>query len=310
MVLGRINSGSKQRVKALVLAVMVFALAIGGSKTQDDAVAAAEQMEQTSKTLSAYYTALSKVVSETQNVYQAQSALQRLPPMDLSETLAQIKLRSDMAMKIGKLAEAFEKIGDSKAPKDASAAAGDLNAEVLSISPLTSNTNETKAVTEGVQLVVSLIQQHEEVRAAKSISPLCHDLSVFFDSEKGYYDSLDQAYLLSAQSVAKDMVRKNQVDASPVFASALSPFGLKPKLDQAVVGNGMQKFFNDQIDARYKSQLADEKKATEGLSSALKEMDSRIASVAAAKPMTVRLPPLSLESAESWIKSIEKGSLL
>jgi hypothetical protein len=293
-----------------VLAVVVLALGSGGCKTQDDAVAAASQMAETSKTLSAYYTALGKVVAETQNVYQAQYVLQGLPPMELSETLAQIKLRSDMALDIGKVSQAFAKISSSTSPKDASTAAASLNAELADVTPLSSNDNETKAVTEGVKLIVSLLQQHDEVAAAKQISPLCHKLSVFFDSEKGFYDSLDQAYLLSAQSVAKDMVRKNQVDVSPVFASALQPFSLEPKLDQKMVGEGMQKYLNDQIDARYKSKLAAGKKATEALSSALKEMDTRVATVASEKPMALRLAPLSLETAKSWIASIEKENLL
>jgi hypothetical protein len=306
MSLIRNHAKSVRSLKLAVLGVVVFALISGGCKTQDDSAAAASQMEETAKTMSAYYAALGQVVSETQNVYQAQYALQGLPPMDLSETLSQIKLRSDMALKIGKISEAFEKINSSKTPKEASAAAGNLDAELVTVNALASNTTETKAVTEGVQLIVSLLQQHDEIKAAKQISPLVHSLSVFFDSERGLYDSLNQAYLLSAQSVAKEMVRRNQVDVSLVFASALKPFSLEPKFDQKSVGDNMQKYLNERIDARYKSKLANGKKATESLSSALKEMDLRVATVVGDKPLSVRLPPLSLENTKTWIKSIEK----
>jgi hypothetical protein len=302
------RAASMRRIKSTVLGVFLLALGSGGCKTQDDAVAAASQMAETSKTLSAYYTALSKVVSQTQNVYQAQYVLQGLPPMDLSKTLIQIRARADMALEIGKVSEAFGKISGSKEPKEAAAAATNLNAELVTVNALSSNDAETKAVTQGVQAIVSLLQQHDEVAAAKQISPLCHNLSVFFDSEKGLYDSLNETYLLSAQSVAKDMVRKNQVDVSPVFASALQPFSLEPRLDQKTVAEGMQKYLSEQIDARYKSKVADGRKATEGLSDALKEMDKRVATVVSEKPLTVRLPPLSLANAESWIKSILKGS--
>ncbi len=297
-----------RRLKTLALASIMFAIAGSGCKTQDDAAAAASQMAETAKTLCSYYTALSTVVAETQDVYQAQYSLTNLPPEDLSETLAQLKMRADMALEIGKVSDAFQKISGSTAAKDASAAAGSLNTELVTIKALASDDKETKAVTDGVQLIVMLLQEHDEVRAAKSIAPLAHNLSVFFDSERAYYDSLNQAYLVTSQDVAKDMVRKNQVDVSPVFLSALKPFDMAPKLDQSVVGPGMQAYLNQQIAARYKSQLEDGKRATEGVSSALKEMDKRIALVAGDKPMNLKVPPVSLEAAESWIQTIKNRS--
>jgi hypothetical protein len=291
--------------KVAVLAAVVFGMSLGGCKTQDDANAAAAQMSETAETLSAYYRALGKVVAATQDTYQAQAVLQKLPPQDLAETLVQIRLRSQMAGEVSELAQAFQQLSKSSAASDASTAAGNLNTELVTVNAISSNTAETKAVTEGIKLIVSLLQQHDERKAALQIAPLSHNLSVFFDSERGLYDSIDQAYLLSAESVAKDMVRKNQVDVSPVFASALRPFNLEPKLDQGVVAGGMQPYLLQQIDDRYKVRLGDGKRATSAMSAALKEMDERIARVAANKPMLRRVPPLTLATAKAWVHDVE-----
>jgi hypothetical protein len=292
--------------KRLAITVIAMALFVGGCKTQEDAAAAAKQMASTSRDLSAYYLSLDHILAETQDSYQAQFALQQVPPEDLSETRAQIRLRADMADEIGNVSALFQKIAGSSAASDASASAANLNAEIVSLKGLTSNDAETQMVTTGIKEIVALIQQHEEVQAARKVGPLCHNLSIFFDSEKASYLSIQEGYLKVARSVSKGMVNANQVDTSPVFLSALQPFGLAPAVDKASVKDNMQSYLLAQIEANYKLKLDEGQKAAGALSASLKEMDARIDLVAHDKPMQFREPPFSLETVKGWISDVNK----
>jgi hypothetical protein len=292
-----------KRFAITVIAMAVFA---GGCKTQEDAAAAARQMASTSRDLSAYYLSLDHILAQTQDAYQAQFAMQQVPPEDLTETRAQIRLRSQMADEIGNVSALFQKIAGSSAASDASASAESLNAEIYSLKGLTSNDTETKLLTAGIKEIVALIQQHEEVKAAKKVGPLCHNLSVFFESEKPSYLSIQEGYLKVARSVSNAMVNANQVDTSPVFLSALQPFGLVPAVDRASVKNNMQSYLLAQIEANYKLKLDEGQKATGALSASLKEMDARIELVAHDKPMQFREPPFSLATVKEWIADVNK----
>jgi hypothetical protein len=289
--------------KKVAITVIASALFASGCKTQEDAAAAAKQMASTSRELSDYYLSLDHILAETQN---AQFALQQVPPEDLSETRAQIRLRADMADEIGNVSALFQKIAGSSAASDASASAANLNAEVVSLKGLTSNDAETKLVTTGIKEIAALIQQHEEVQAARKVGPLCHNLSIFFDSEKASYLSIQEGYLKVARSVSKEMVSANQVDTSPVFLSPLQPFGLAPAVDRASVKDNMQSYLLAQIEANYKLKLDQGQKATAALSVSLKEMDARIDLVAHDKPMQFREPPFSLETVKQWISDVNK----
>ena len=291
---------------AVICGLSFLLLSTGGCKRQEDADAAASQMAVTAQTLSAYYVALDHILAKTQDSYQAQQSIDGAPPLDLSDMRQQIELREQMATEIGELASLFQDLAGSSAATDASAAVGRFNSELVSVKALANNDKETKAVTLGVQEIVSLIQQREETKAARKVEPLCHNLSVFFESERSEYDSLNEAYLVTAQSVAKALVRNNQVDVSQVFLSALQPFGLSPVINQKVIGPGMQTYLNDEISASYKNQLANSQKATGSLSAALKEMDARISLVANDKTMNLRIPPLSLNTVEVWINQVTK----
>jgi hypothetical protein len=287
-----------------VLAAALLLLCCGGCKTQKDAAAAASQMASTAQTLSSYYAALDHVLAETQLVYQARSELDNVTPLDLSDTRQQIQLREDLATEIGNVASLFQKLTGSSAASDASAAAGKLNSEMVSIKALASNDNETKAVTLGIQSIVTLIQQHEEIKAAQQIQPLCHNLSVFFDSESRFYNSIDQAYLTAASAVSKLLLDKNYVDVSPVFLAALQPFNLSPSINGYSLSPQMRAFLTKQVDDGSKTGVASCEKATDALSAALKEMDARFTLVAQGKVLHITMPPLSLSTVENWIKQV------
>lgn len=287
-------------VSLAILLAAVLAIA-AGCKTQQDAAAASSQMATTSKTLSDYYSALDTVLSETQDAYEAQAIFTGIPPEDLSQTRAEIQRRIELAKEIGNLSGLFTKLTGSSAAGDASAAGGKLADAATSIKSMSSDDTASKAVSIGVREIVALIQENDEKKAAEKISPLTHNLVLFFESEKSVYDSINEAYLRTAQSVAKKMVENNQVDASPVFASSLQPFGMTPDIADSQTKTGMQKYLADQIDSRYTAKLKAAHDATDALDKALKEMDARIDLVAHDKPMSIRTAPFSLDTVESWI---------
>jgi hypothetical protein len=286
-------------------ALLLLAFAVG-CKTQEDAAAAASQMVSTAQTMSAYYDALDQVVVRTEDCYQAQSALLGVAPADLKDTLAQIQMRSEMAGDVAQLAAIFQKLTGSTASGDASDAAVKLNTELVTVKALSSNSIEAEAVKDVVKNIVALIQQHKEIEAAKKMAPLSAALSKFFDSEAPVYDSLNTVYLDTAKSVAHSLIKRNQVDSTAVFASALKPFDLTPAIDSADLKKGMSVYLDAQVDSKYTTDLAASKKATSGLSDALKEMNKRIDLVENEKPMHARLPPITLADVNKWISILTK----
>jgi hypothetical protein len=263
-------------------------------------------MAATSRVLSDYYRSLDRILARTEDSYQAQFVLVQAPPDDLHETRAQIQLRVDLADEIGKLSALFQKITGSAAASDASASAAKMGVELDALRGLSGDDAETKGLAVGIEEIVALVQQRDEREAARKIGPLCHQLSVFFDSEKTRYDSIQESYLKVARSVSKSLVDKDQVDTSPVFASALEPFGLAPAIDAGPLKAGMRSYLLAQIESNYALRLAQGQRSTEALSAALKEMDARIGLVAHDKAMQIREPPYSLDTVKVWISEVNK----
>jgi hypothetical protein len=193
----------------------------------------------------------------------------------------------------------------SKAASDSEKAAGKFNGEIVSLAGATSNDAETKAVTEGVNLLVQLIQQHEEVKAAKEVEPVTKALVAFFQKEEPQYDALNDGYLTAAQSVAKGMVMSHQVGGDAAFVAALSPFGLTPAVNEKTQA-AMESQLLTKIDAEYKRREDEAHKASAAMADALTEMDKRVSLVVHDQPMQVRLEPLSLKTVQGWIAGAQK----
>jgi len=306
---------SRRGLRCAPVVVLLVLLAGGGCKTQDDAVAAASQLSSTAKTMSDYYTALDQVLANTEGAYLAQYAINNAPPLALSDERAQIRSRSEMAAEVGQLAAVFQKLAGSTAAADAAGAADKLNTELVSVTGLHKNDDETAALKLAVKGIVELIQQHKEVEAARKMAPFTAALSKFFDSETVEYNSINRVYLDTASDVAKALVKRKQVqvDVESDYVAVLKPFGLSPAIDMAELRNGspvirakMIDLQNAQIDSRHKTAEEAATKATAALSEALKEMDRRVETVAKDQPMKIVLPPLTLDTVNNWIASIGK----
>ena len=289
------------RCAVLAIACTLGLISVQGCKTQKDAEAAAEQMAVTSKVLRDYYQALDRILGEWQDAYEAQRVIDNTQPEDLSKLREQMRHRAALAVEIGDLAAVFQKLTGSTAASDASAAAGKLNDDAVTLAGLTANDAQTQAVTTGVKAVVQLIQQHDERKAAEKMAPLCHDLVVFFESEKDRYVMISRSYDSTARNVARAMVRRNQVDPSSVFLSSLHPFGLAPAIQDSSIRQTLQPYLLAQIDVRRDGKDKQAEAAADALDQCLQEMDHRVDLVAHRKSMPLRLPPFSLETVKSWI---------
>lgn len=178
--------------------------------------------------------------------------------------------------------------------------------EPAALSMLSSDSDQYKAVSAAIDEVVMLVREHEEAKAAKKMTQLCDSLAALFGAEKGTYDSINQAYLVTAKSVADSMVTNNQVDPSGVFVSSLQPFGLAAAISREQIKTNMQPYLLKQIDTQYVVKLKAAQEGTEAMDKALTEMDKRVKLVAGDKPMTIRIPPFSLATVESWVAEASK----
>lgn len=318
--------------RALLAALLVVGCALaGGCKTQQDAAAAASQMATTAQVLAAYYASLDHVLAETQDAYEAQYTLLGVPPENLSETRAEIQKRTDLAKQIGNLATAFQKVtgpgsdaaatATEKSAKSGGAAAAVAHgvSAAAASKPASSGSSGTSAsnaletvsdnsqvLDKGIDAILALIREHEEVKAARDMAPLCDNLAKFFGQESGIYDSINEAYLVTAKSVARKMVEDNEVDISAVYVSSLQPFGLAPSISRNELRSNLQPFLLTQIDHAYNARLESAHEATAALEKALGEMDARVKLVAEDKPMRLRIPPFSLHTVETWIARVNQ----
>lgn len=297
---------ARYRCAVLALACAVCLMMAQGCRNQKDAEAAAAQMATTAKVLQAYYGVLDRTLEEWQDAYEAQHTIDHTQPQDLKELREQMRHRAAVAEEIGDLAGVFQKLTGSKAAGEASEAAGKLNEEAVSLAGITGNSAQADAVTTGIKVIVQLIQQHDEKRAAEKMAPLCGDLAAFFESEKKRYVSIDRDYYATARNVARTMVKRNQVDPGAVFVSSLHPFGLAPQIEDAGLRQSLQPYLLTQIDARRDAKVKEAEAAADALDESLQEMKLRVDRVAEGKAMPSRVEPFSLETVQTWIEQVSK----
>ena len=112
---------------------------MSGCKTSDDAVAAASQLTATASSLNNYYSALESLLTETDQLYQIQAAINALAPYDaptkkfITETASEIHKRKKMATSLTMLAQEFAKLSGSTSETNASTAAANLETVVAGL---------------------------------------------------------------------------------------------------------------------------------------------------------------------------------
>jgi hypothetical protein len=101
-------------------------------------------------------------------------------------------------------------------------------------------------------------------------------------------------------SLAKTLLQKGQTDPSGFFKVALDPYGLTPEVTDPALRNGIEKLAEAQVDQKAKALQDSQQSATDDMEKSLKQMSERIDLVANAKPMEVRMPPVTVANVEKW----------
>jgi hypothetical protein len=292
--------------------LFVCLLLASGCKTSDDAAAAATQLTATASSLTSYYSALGTLLSETDQLYQIQAAVDPVTPYDtqtknyIADTSAEIQKREKLAAALTILAQDFAKLSGSTDATDASTAAGNLESAVagLKISSVSMSANNVNLMKDAVDLIVKAIQERKDRQAADAIDKFTSSLDQWFQSEEPFYNTIGSNYAEVTDSLAKTLIKKGQVDSSSFLTAVFSPYGLTPQLTDPTIKGNVQTILAGQVDQKSAALVAAQQTATIGMEKSLSEMESRIHLVATDKPMAIRMAPITLVTVQSWISMV------
>ena len=306
-----LRSSRKARTAAILI---VFCLAFtNGCKTSDDAAAAATQLTATASSLTGYYSALGTLLSETDQLYQIQAAVDPVvTPYDsktkalITDTEAEIQKREKLAAALTTLAQEFAKLSGSTAAKDASTAAGNLESAVagLKISGVSLSASTVNLMKDAVDLIVKAIQEHKEREAAEAIDKFTSALNTWFKNEEPFDNTIGSNYAAVTASLAKALIRKGQVDSSSFLSAVFSPYGLTPQLTDPTLKANVQTILTAQVDQKSAALASGQQTATTSMEKSLSEMQSRIHLVATDKPMAIRAAPITLADVQNWVSIV------
>ncbi len=301
-----------RRLPILLCAFFLFAC-----HTSDDATAAAKQLATTSTDLANYYTAMSQIAAATITLGDLQNTL--LPrgnvlPFDadtralVSTTAAELQKRAEVAQALQGLSSAFSSLTGSTAPSDVSDAASKLADELTTVKALPqlkgSPISLPSAIGDVGKLLVSVVQQHEERKAAPAIEKTVNLLSDMFSAEKDAYDSLNETYLTKAQSLAIYCIDQNLVDNTSVLAPVLQPFSLTGRVSSAADNQQLKDAAKAQVNTTKQSLVTAHNNASVAMLQAIQEMGKRFHQLATGGSMPSRGTPLTLTTVENWIKTV------
>jgi hypothetical protein len=283
-----------------------------GCKTSGDAAAATTQLTATASTLTSYYAALDTLLSETDQMYQIQAAINPLAPYDtltrgyITDTTAEIQKREKLAAALTAMAQEFAKLSGSTAATDASTAAGNLESAVaaLNMSSVTMSASNVNEMNEAVNLVVKAIQEQKEREAAAAMDKFTSALDTWFLNEEPFCNTIGSSYANITKSLAQSLISQGQVDPSSFLNAVLSPYGLTLQLTDPTLKSKAQAALAAQVDRKSAALAAAQVAATENMKKSLNEMASRIHMVATDKPMTIRTAPITLADVQNWISLV------
>jgi hypothetical protein len=285
---------------------------VSGCKTSDDAAAAATQLTATASSLTSYYSALGTLLSETDQLYQIQAAVDPVTPYDaqtknyIADTAAEIQKREKLAAALTTLAQEFAKLSGSTDAAAASTAAGNLESAVagLKISNVSMSASNVNLMKDAVDLIVKAIQERKDRQAADAIDKFTSSLDQWFQSEEPLYNTIGSDYAAVSDSLAKALIKKGQVDSSSFLTAVFSPYGLTPQLTDTTIKDKVQTILADQVDQKSAALVASQEAATIGMEKSLREMESRIHLVATDRPMAIRMAPITLVTVQNWISLV------
>jgi len=289
--------------------LLLLLVQLSACKFSDDAAAASEQMSATATDLQAYYTALAAEVEDTSQLFDLDTAISNIPysAADRAQTeavRAEILKRAAMADGLAKLADSFNSLVTSKSAGDVQTAATALGNELITVKALKRGSPVPDAVGKAGNLLLQLVQQHEEKKAARAMDATLAAITELFFKEKATYDSLERVHLGEASQVAQDLTNKNGVDPTPLLSPALKPFGLAPLPISPSLQSALKQLALSRLQGATDDAVKKEATASAAMLSALQEMSRRVHLLATEHSMSLRGNPFSLKTVESWVASI------
>ncbi len=280
-------------------------------KTSDDAKPFAAQMTAAASNLSDYYKALAQIVDNHAKLERLQQATLGVPysqqdMTQLQDVQAALQKRADAAQELAKLAEAFTNLSGSTAVTDVSNSAANLGATLATIPQLPGASDAQAILQNAGKILTQFAQEHDERKMARSVEPTVSALSQMFSQEKPTYDSIDRTYIGLAQSIAQDLVNRNQVDPGSLVNPALTPFDLSSRVPTEQLSPALADYAREQIKTKGTADIAAHAQASDAMDSALKDLSKRAHELATDGKMPERGFTLTLDEVESWTKHILK----
>lgn len=296
--------------RRLGTALLCASLLSVGCKTSDDAAAASTQMAATTKSLSDYYGALEKMVSDTDQIYGINAVLFEKPYAQenreqVKKVEDEIKARKKLAADFSEVSDEFAKLTGSKAPADVAKSAAKLQADCTQLAGVKESTDAQTAIQKALEFLVTAVQEKKERDAAKAIDQATQGLNRLFDQERPVWNSTQTIYNEFASQLASDLVDQNATDNAAMLSVALDPYGMVPSQTSTGVNKKLAPLAKQQIADRKAAAAQSYAKATDDMKKALQEMGDRIHAVAEDKAMNFRLPPLTIEGVEKWVAEVK-----
>lgn len=278
-------------------------------KVSDDAVAAAQQMTATATALTSYYAAIADSLTDTIALNELDATLSKIPfdsaeRKPIEETRSEILKRKDLAQSLAKLASAMTRLSGSTAPADVQTAAASLGSELVSVKALPGGSPVPDALGKAGNLLLQLIQQRKEKKAAQAMDQTLVAVVALFEKEKPAYDSIARTHLFQASQVAADLISRKAVDPTSTLTPALKPLGLTALQPDPQLQETLRQLELARLQSTAQDSTQHEIEASAAMLSALQEMSSRVHLLATEKPMPIRGNPFSLKTVESWASSM------
>ena len=288
--------------------ILLAVMSTVGCKVADDAIAASQQMTSTASGLRDYYRTLDAEVADTNSLYELEQATAGIPYGDddrkpLLATRQELQKRADVAEALAQLSSAMALLVSSRSSADAEASATQLGNELNSLGALPGGASVPTGLGKAGNVIVELIRQHDEKKAARAMSQTLHDVEGLFAAEKPIYDSIARTHGVEASQVTQDLIKANAVDPSPMLAPALRPYGLIALPPSAALQNTLKTLALSRLQASAIAATRSEEQASAAMLEALHEMNLRVDLLASEKPMPLRGAPWSLKNVEDWVQS-------
>jgi hypothetical protein len=219
----------------MAFAALTAIVTVPACKTSSEAANAAVQLTHVSQQLSDYYTDLSNQIDDTVALNLIQAEMLGLPfdqtDRDrLNDTKLELGKRAAMAKAMGTLANAYAALAGSKSAEDIGNAASNLAHSCVAMKALPGGPAIPDLVGQAGQQLVELIRNHKLQQSSGTIAKTIAAIETLFEREMPVYESINKQGIVLAQSIARDLVKKDLVDVNVLLVPALKPFDLTPKL--------------------------------------------------------------------------------